>query len=104
MPDKSGLPSPVLGVGADKFAVPSGSRGVPGVRMLNHCADAGVDALHRRAATATAADRNIRISIHASFAEDGQSVSHPDSPVPGLLDKMSKVQIAKHFLTITYDW
>jgi hypothetical protein len=30
-PDKSGLPSAVLGAGAARFGLPSGSRGTPGV-------------------------------------------------------------------------
>src|SRR5215468_5506449 len=42
-PDRSGLPSAVLGMGAARSAFPSAVRGMPGVLYFNHCADAGVE-------------------------------------------------------------
>src|SRR5579859_6050234 len=44
MPVRSGLPSAVLGAGAERSAFPSFVRGVPGIFTLIHCADA---ILHR---------------------------------------------------------
>jgi hypothetical protein len=41
MPVKSGLPSAVRGVGADKLTLPSAVRGSPGVRRVSHWAPAG---------------------------------------------------------------
>src|SRR5579863_2327709 len=38
MPDRSGFPSRVLGAGADRFALPSLRRGVPGAGYLIHWA------------------------------------------------------------------
>src|SRR5262245_33011330 len=38
MPDKSGLPSGVLGAAAARFGLPSAVRGIPGVRQSSHCA------------------------------------------------------------------
>src|SRR5947207_13979980 len=38
-PVMSGLPSAVFGAGADRFGLPSGVRGIPGVGYLIHCAD-----------------------------------------------------------------
>src|SRR4030095_1797972 len=40
-PVRSGLPSGVRGVGADKFGLPSGVRGMPAVGWLSHWADTG---------------------------------------------------------------
>ena len=37
-PDKSGLPSGVLGAGAARFGLPSAVRGIPGVGQSSHCA------------------------------------------------------------------
>src|SRR2546427_6321757 len=41
MPDRSGLPSAVFGTGADRFGLPSGVRGIPGVVYFSHCAAKG---------------------------------------------------------------
>src|SRR2546428_13314122 len=40
MPEKSGLPSGVCGVGADKLGLPSGVVGTPAVGYFIHCAKA----------------------------------------------------------------
>src|SRR5262245_644477 len=39
MPEKSGLPSAALGVGAFKSGAPAGVRGTPEVGYFSHCAD-----------------------------------------------------------------
>src|SRR5258705_13638328 len=41
IPEKSGLPSRVLGAGADRSAFPFLVRGIPGAGWLIHCAAAG---------------------------------------------------------------
>jgi hypothetical protein len=41
MPDKSGLPSAVLGAGALRFGWPLGVLGIPGVGYFNHWAPKG---------------------------------------------------------------
>src|SRR5580698_2300231 len=50
-PAISVLPSGLLGAGADRFGLSSGSRGMSGVRIFSHCAEASpqarMDALHR---------------------------------------------------------
>src|SRR5437016_7477450 len=38
IPERSGLPSGVLGAGAERFGFPSGVRGIPGVGWRSHCA------------------------------------------------------------------
>src|SRR2546425_6700643 len=43
IPDKSGLPSAVLGAGAVRLGFPSAVRGVPGVGYDSHCASAGTE-------------------------------------------------------------
>src|SRR2546425_6706439 len=43
IPDRSGLPSGVFGAGAERFALPSGIRGIPGVGYCTHCAEAGTN-------------------------------------------------------------
>lgn len=40
MPERSGLPSGVLGTGAERFGFPSLVRGIPGVGKSIHCAEA----------------------------------------------------------------
>src|SRR5689334_22125229 len=44
MPPSSGLPSGPRGAGAERFGRPSAVRGIPGVVILNHCADTGAAA------------------------------------------------------------
>src|SRR6266849_5897946 len=51
MPERSGLPSAVFGAGAERFGLPSGKRGTPGVAKLIHCAAAGAESRDDRAAT-----------------------------------------------------
>src|SRR5580692_5887924 len=41
IPPRSGLPSANRGAGAERSALPSFVRGIPGVRRCNHCARAG---------------------------------------------------------------
>src|SRR5437667_2310347 len=43
IPDRSGLPSAVLGVGASRTGLPSAVRGTPGVGYFAHCAESGTD-------------------------------------------------------------
>src|SRR5215510_2582171 len=43
IPEKSGLPSLVRGVGADRLGFPSGVRGTPAVGYFSHWADNGVE-------------------------------------------------------------
>src|SRR2546425_423582 len=43
IPDKSGLPSAVLGVGASRIGSPLAVRGTPGVGYLGHCAESDDD-------------------------------------------------------------
>jgi hypothetical protein len=43
IPEKSGCPSAVLGVGAIRFGLPSEVLGTPAVGYFNHCADAVED-------------------------------------------------------------
>src|SRR5207244_10739740 len=38
IPERSGLPSGVLGAGAERFGFPSRVRGIPGVGWRSHCA------------------------------------------------------------------
>src|SRR3989475_10748031 len=38
IPERSGLPSGVLGTGAERFGFPSRVRGIPGVGWRSHCA------------------------------------------------------------------
>ncbi len=40
-PERSGVPSGVRGVGADRFGFPSGVRGIPGVWYVSHWAASG---------------------------------------------------------------
>src|ERR1700680_1942990 len=42
IPEKSGLPSGVLGAGADRFGFPSLVRGMPEVGWFIHCAATGI--------------------------------------------------------------
>src|SRR6185503_16825263 len=59
MPDKSGLPSGVRGVGASRFGLPSGVRGTPGVGYDGHCAPSdGASATHT-AITHTALNHRV---------------------------------------------
>src|SRR5437763_119039 len=46
IPDRSGLPSGVLGVAAVRLGWPPAPRGMPGVGYEIHCADAEVDQEH----------------------------------------------------------
>src|SRR5579864_9565468 len=43
IPERSGLPSGVLGAGADRLGLPSAVRGVPGAGKFNHWAEAAVE-------------------------------------------------------------
>src|SRR5580658_6248315 len=56
MPPKSGLPSGSLGAGAARSALPSFVRGMPGVLLFNHCAEAAAG-IRDRTATAAKARR-----------------------------------------------
>src|SRR5438105_6017961 len=51
-PDSDGLPSAFFGAGADRFGLPSGSRGMPGVGYLIHCAATGTAVATNTAAIA----------------------------------------------------
>src|SRR5688572_9870222 len=42
MPERSGLPFGALGVRALRLGLPSAVRGIPGVRVFNHCPAAGI--------------------------------------------------------------
>jgi hypothetical protein len=53
MPDKSGVPSGILGAGPERFGVPSALRGIPGVGWFSHCAASGVLSTARRDPVAT---------------------------------------------------
>src|SRR5438445_841474 len=50
IPERSGLPSAALGVGAFRFGRPLGSFGTPAVGYCSHCAESGVDLAPARAA------------------------------------------------------
>src|SRR5262249_48247256 len=64
MPDKSGLPSAVRGAGAERFGLPSGKRGTPGVGWLIHCcAIAGADNAHTSSAAAIPMSRAFIVSL-----------------------------------------
>src|SRR5688572_17897292 len=55
IPDRSGLPSAVLGAGPSSIGTPLAVRGTPGVGYFGHCAESG-------------GDRAITIAIkHAAF-------------------------------------
>src|SRR5436190_17624876 len=43
IPDRSGLPSAVLGVGASRIGAPLAVRGTPGVGYFGHCAESDGD-------------------------------------------------------------
>src|SRR5690348_17268520 len=55
MPDRSGLPSDVRGVGAVRFGLPSGPFGTPGFGDNGHCAESDVES----AATMTADTKTV---------------------------------------------
>jgi len=44
IPEISVLPSVIFGAGASMFGFPSASRGIPGVLISSHCAEATVEA------------------------------------------------------------
>src|SRR5713101_943003 len=52
IPEKSGLPSAVLGTGASRFGVPLVLRGAPAVGYFSHCANTGVEIAQNSAAPA----------------------------------------------------
>jgi len=56
MPDKSGLPSTVRGAGADRFGLPSGRRGIPGVGYTIHWALTDAQQTHTSKINATRND------------------------------------------------
>jgi hypothetical protein len=60
MPERSGLPSPVRGVGASKFGCPLGVRGTPEVGRGGHCAGSPTGRARR---TTTTAIERIRVWI-----------------------------------------
>src|ERR1022692_680312 len=68
IPERSGLPSAVLGVGPFMSCFPSAVRGTPGVLKSGHCAKtpAGTDA---RTATMIDNFRRIRGELHHSRAK-----------------------------------
>src|ERR1700736_3113414 len=45
-PERSGLPSGVLGAGAVRLGLPSAVRGIPGVLRCSHCAGAATGVAH----------------------------------------------------------
>src|SRR5436190_13135843 len=55
IPEKSGLPSVVLGAGASRFGVPLLLWGAPAVGYFSHCASTGVEVAHNSAAAAKVA-------------------------------------------------
>src|SRR5262249_59626980 len=52
-PERSGLPSAVLGVGPLRFGLPSAVLGTPGVGYAGHCAVSGADVAARRTESAS---------------------------------------------------
>src|SRR5262249_60128740 len=67
MPDRSGFPSAVRGVGAVRFGLPSGVRGTLGSRGFAHWPNAG-EAMKRRIPAQPRTRRNVmRSSIHAKI-------------------------------------
>ena len=64
MPEKSGLPSGVRGVGADRLGFPSAVLGTPAVGYFNHWARPVADQLRTEpTANATTADRTMDFRI-----------------------------------------
>src|SRR5436190_20806963 len=55
IPEKSGLPSGVLGAGASRFGVPLLLWGAPAVGYFSHCASTGVEIAQNSAAAARVA-------------------------------------------------
>src|SRR5437773_4464993 len=53
IPEKSGLPSVVLGAGASRFGVPLALRGTPAVGYFSHCANADVAIVQHSAVPAS---------------------------------------------------
>src|SRR6266850_5793896 len=75
MPDRSGFPSPLRGTGADRFGLPSGVRGIPGVLKSSHCAARGVDSRNMTVVTAAAAQKSftfIGSLLYRVHAADGR--------------------------------
>src|SRR5262249_3486968 len=64
MPDRSGFPSAVRGVGAGRFGLPSRVRGTPGSRGFAHWADAS-EAVKRRIPAQPRTRNMVASSIHA---------------------------------------
>src|SRR3981189_715091 len=64
MPEKSGLPSAVRGVGADKLGFPAAVLGTPAVGYFNHWAQTVADQLRAEpTANATTDDRTMDLRI-----------------------------------------
>src|SRR5579872_1219671 len=76
MPERSGFPSAVLGAGAERSALPSLSRGVPGILTLIHCADA---MLHSNAVARARTDHFTSSHLLIWFL---QLSFHPFVPMP----------------------
>jgi hypothetical protein len=57
MPDRSGLPSAVLGAGAPRLGAPAGVLGTPGDGYFTHCPRAGEDVI------TSAASRAVNILV-----------------------------------------
>ena len=67
MPDRSGFPSAVRGVGAVRLGLPSSERGTLGFRGFAHWAGAG-KAMRRRIPPLPRTRRNVMVSsIHAKI-------------------------------------
>src|SRR5215471_20501611 len=81
IPEKSGLPSAVFGVGAFRFAAPLGRRGIPGVGRFNHCACAA-DAAPTTATDARATrSTNLTVVLLIGTPECTRNI-HPITAVP----------------------
>src|SRR4026209_1375920 len=65
MPERSGLPSAVRGVGALRFTLPSAPRGTPGGSRLSHCAE--TEGEQTVAMTATTAHMTRFMSASLAF-------------------------------------
>src|SRR5262245_4508101 len=98
MPEKSGLPSAVLGAGALRLALPSGRRGVPGVGRFNHCACAA--AAPKRITADARATHNSNFAVVLLIRTPNPRVTYTQSqPFVSLGDRSdrSRVRIVRAF-------
>src|SRR5207253_1569465 len=62
IPESAGLPSAFFGAGAERFGLPSGVRGIPGVGILSHCA--GANTARASVATMIRVKRNPHLLLN----------------------------------------